>query len=480
MTTLIWYRNDLRIDDHEPLADAAARGPVIGLYCFDPQAYGDTHRYGFPKTGPFRARFIAQSVADLRASLRAMGSELVVRVGRPETVLPEVARAAGADAVVGHAEATSEEQRVERLVRAALSAEGRTLRLYWGATLVHRDDLPFGSLHDLPDVFSPFRRAVEADLCVRRPVDPPRTAGAPAAPVDPGEIPRPESFGLAPPPDDPRGVLPFRGGEGAALDRVHAYFWEADALRHYKQTRNGLLGPNYSSKLSPWLALGCISPRRIYQEVRAYEAERIANDSTYWLLFELLWRDFFRFTAIKQGSRIFQPGGMKGAPGTGSWNPELFERWRTGRTGVPFVDANMREIAATGFMSNRGRQNVASYLAHDLGLPWLAGAEWFESLLVDYDPCSNYGNWCYVAGVGNDPREGRRFNVLKQAGDYDAGGDYVCEWVPELAGARGRSVHAPWLWDQDQWRAAGIQRGRDYPGPATSPPRWGTARRGRR
>jgi deoxyribodipyrimidine photo-lyase len=159
--------------------------------------------------------------------------------------------------------------------------------------------------------------------------------------------------------------------------------WETDSLRAYKQTRNGLIGEGYSSRLSSWLALGSLSPRVVYAEIRRYERERVNNESTYWLFFELLWRDFFAFVAERWGRRIFAKGGVQGRPRTYRNDRDVFENWKAGRTGQPFVDANLRELAATGYMSNRGRQNAASYLAHDLSIDWRWGAAWVESALLD-------------------------------------------------------------------------------------------------
>lgn len=153
-------------------------------------------------------------------------------------------------------------------------------------------------------------------------------------------------------------------------------------MEKYKITRNGLLGSEYSTKFSPWLAFGCISPRRIFHEIKKYETERVKNDSTYWVIFELLWRDYFRFIAGKYENCLFYSGGVKKLKY--KWNEDLekFQQWADGKTGVPFVDANMREMLQTGWMSNRGRQNVASFLTKDLKLDWRLGAEWFENLLV--------------------------------------------------------------------------------------------------
>jgi deoxyribodipyrimidine photo-lyase len=194
-----------------------------------------------------------------------------------------------------------------------------------------------------------------------------------------------------------------------------------------------LIGENYSSKFSPWLANGSLSARRVFSEIKKFEKEVEANESTYWLVFELLWRDYFRFVAKKYVNKIFLKGGIKNKSLSYNNDFEVFEKWRTGKTGNDFVDANMTELMKTGFMSNRGRQNVASYLCKDLKIDWRWGASWFESQLIDYDVASNWGNWMYIAGVGNDPREARYFNVNKQAEMYDQDKSYRKLWLDSLA-----------------------------------------------
>jgi deoxyribodipyrimidine photo-lyase len=197
-------------------------------------------------------------------------------------------------------------------------------------------------------------------------------------------------------------------------------FFGSDAIATYKETRNGMVGADYSTKFSAWLAMGCISPRLIYEELKRYERQCLANESTYWLTFELLWRDYFRFMVEKYQSKFFSKAGIRGRelPLNGT-NEKLLQSWINGQTGVDFVDANMVELRLAGFMSNRGRQNVASYYCHELELDWRYGAAYFEQQLIDYDVCNNWGNWAYLAGVGNDPRGTRIFDIEKQALSYD-------------------------------------------------------------
>lgn len=462
-TILIWYRTDLRLHDHEPLYQAAKTGAqIVPIYCFDPRQFGKTS-FGFPKTGSFRAQFLRESVADLRQSLRLLNSDLIIRIGKPENEIPLLAQQLGATAVYYHREVTAEETTVEAALQQALDAQHVQFKGFWGHTLYHPDDLPF-SLEQLPELFTSFRKQVEQQSTVYPCfAQPNRLIRLPA--IDPGAIPSLESLGLEPPLYDSRAVLNFQGGETVAKGRLQHYIWEADCLKDYKQTRNGMLGSNYSSKFSPWLALGCLSPRYIYEQVQHYENERIRNDSTYWLVFELLWRDYFRFICAKHGNHIFRPSGLQGVAIAWKQDWERFNLWRDGITGFPLVDANMRELAATGFMSNRGRQNVASFLTKNLGIDWRMGAEWFESQLIDYDVCSNYGNWNYTAGVGNDARGFRYFNILKQSKDYDPEGGYVKHWLPELAHVPAAKVHEPWKLQPVEQQRFEVRLGVDYPHP---------------
>ena len=191
------------------------------------------------------------------------------------------------------------------------------------------------------------------------------------------------------------------------------------------------------------------------------------------MFFELMWRDFFRFMGKKHGNKIFQKGGTKEEVDSNLRNnKDLLQLWIDGRTGVPFIDANMRELAATGFMSNRGRQNVASFLVKDLKVNWQMGAEYFESMLIDYDPCSNWGNWNYIAGVGSDPRENRYFNILSQAKRFDPDGEYVKQWLPELTELPVEKIHRPDILSDDEQSDFHLKLGQDYPKAMIATEKW--------
>jgi len=462
-TVLVWFRNDLRVRDNESLFRAVEQAQtIVPIYIFDERQFGTT-RFGFKKTGAFRAKFLLESIANLKQSLQTLGSDLVIRIGKPEQILRELARELNAQAIFFSEESTDEELTVERMLKRALHECAVKVHTFWQSTLYHKNDLPFAIEH-LPDVFTQFRKQVEKMSKVRPTFPAPKKLN-PLPPVERGELPTVEQLGLSTPNYDARAVLTFNGGEAEALKRLDDYFWKSDSLRRYKETRNGLLGANYSSKFSAWLANGSISPRTIYEAVKRYESERLSNESTYWLVFELMWRDYFRFLSLKYGNRIFKRGGIKNEPLALSQDEKKFQAWAEGRTGIPFIDANMRELSATGFMSNRGRQNVASFLVKDLKVDWRMGAEWFESLLVDYDVASNYGNWNYVAGIGNDPREDRYFNPLRQAAMYDPNGEYVRHWVPELHSLPAPFIHEPYKLSAMEERLYGVELGKDYPRP---------------
>ena len=466
---LVWFRNDLRSHDCETLYRASqdaqqTSAKIFPVYCFDPAHFDKTH-FGFEKTGAFRAKFLIESIVNLRESLRSLSSDLIVRVGHPDQVLPGLVQQLEISAVYYHAEDTTEEKTLEKKLGSILKKQNVSFKSFWGSTLIHLEDLPFGDIAKLPELFTHFRKQVEANLTVREVF--PSPDRLPSLPEDTeiGEIPTLARLGLKEPAPCDRAVLQFEGGETKALERLKHHFWDSDRLQVYKQTRNGMLHADDSSKFSPWLALGCISPRYVYAQVKKYECDRLANDSTYWLIFELLWRDYFRFVAAKHGDRLFYRSGLRGTdiPWKQDW--KRFELWQTGNTGFPLVDANMRELAATGFMSNRGRQNVASFLTKNLGIDWRMGAEWFESLLIDYDPCSNWGNWNYTAGIGNDARGFRFFNINKQAKDYDPQGEYVKHWLPELMEIPVTKIHQPWQLLAVEQKRFNVRLGVDYPHP---------------
>lgn len=335
-------------------------------------------------------------------------------------------------------------------------------------------DLPYYKPADVPDVFTTFRKHVEPlrDACrAVRPTPqklPPLPTVIPAAnsPYKSPESledmisnlhkPLSSTLDLANPPKQPKHAsaitaIPFSGGATAGHRRLD-HLMRSGGMSTYKDTRNGLLGPDFSSKLSAWLALGCITARQVHHDYLMPFEEGQAdkwkgaqgygkgeNKGTAAMRFELLWRDYFHLLTRKFGPRLFREGGFRVANDIKwKYDKDILKRWLEGTTGMGLVDASQRELYLTGYTSNRTRQNVASYLSKHLYMDWRLGAEWYECCLVDYDLSSNWGNWQYNSGVGNDPREGgmgRKFNPVKQGYDYDKNAEYCRTWLPEVKDA---------------------------------------------
>ena len=429
-TSIVWFKTDLRLHDNETLIKAIEQSDeIIPIFCFD-EAHFKTTEYGFQKTGNFRAQFLLESLKDLDDNLRKLGSGLLIIRGKPEYELVKLAQKYQATKVFAKKEVAYEEKQTEERIEKELWKLKCELKTFSTSTLYHAQDLPF-SIKDIPDVFTNFRKRTEKESQIRDIFPAPKTIKSPAIPEL--TLPRLEQLGLTQIKVDQRSAFPFKGGETEAYKRLNYYFTESKLISNYKETRNRLIGADYSSKFSPWLANGCLSPREIYYELKKYEEEFGANESTYWLIFELLWRDYFRFMMKKHRHQFFLQTGIKPTDSpTNHNNQGLLNQWINGNTGVDFIDANMIELKLTGFMSNRGRQNVASYLCNDLKIDWRYGAAYFEQQLIDYDVCSNWGNWAYLAGVGNDPRGNRYFNIAKQAEDYDSKKQYRNLWTQTI------------------------------------------------
>ena len=429
MNGLVWFRNDLRTTDNNSLYNACAENErVIGIYCLDPRHF-ETTIYGFKKTEKFRAKFLLETLTELQENLAEKNITLLVYYGYPEKIIPAVCAEHKISTIYSQKEWTSEELTVETEIRELIPA--LNWKTYYDQFLFHPDDVPFDNWEKLPEVFTEFRKLLEKKVRVR-----------PTVFINPKPItstieeftaiPTLEDLGFEEFEQHSKTAFPFKGGENQANNRINEYFWETKKLSVYKKTRNGLLGKNYSSKLSAWLANGSISAKTIYWEVQQYEKKVIKNEDTYWLIFELLWRDYFKYISLKHGNKLFQLGGILQKEYHWNQTPKAFTQWKNGTTPEHFVNANMIELQKTGWMSNRGRQNVASYWAKEWEQDWRIGASYFESMLIDYDVHSNYGNWIYNAGVGNDPRD-RKFNIKRQAEMYDANGKFQKTWLtPEL------------------------------------------------
>lgn len=410
---LIWFDHDLRLDDNPALAEAARRArELICLYCDDEARFG-ADRFGTPRQGTLRSEFIDASLADLAAALERNGQRLLRRRGDPVRIVGELIERFDIDAVVRSRHFGLYEKRQWQALQQRhagiefVEIDGYTL--FDGGQLMRAEDFPA--------TFSRFRRCVES-IPVAEPGGrialPPPVAAVDYTDLEPRRVNSGDSR--------------FTGGEAAAVEHLRHYF-AGSAPSTYKQTRNELDGWSNSARLSPWLAAGCLSVRRVYQAIRRYEDVHGANDSTYWLVFELLWREFFQWYAEVHAVCLFRLAGLNDRPPKTGFNAGRFESWCAGRTAWPLVNACMTQLNRTGYLSNRGRQLVASALIYELGLDWRAGAGYFEQCLIDYDVASNWGNWQYIAGVGADARGGRRFNIARQTRQFDPDGVYVRRWL---------------------------------------------------
>ncbi len=449
---LLWFRKDLRLHDNPVLHRALAESDtLLPVFCLDPRWFRELP-LGFRKTGAHRLAFLLQSLTDLKKRLKGIGGDLHIVIGQPEEVIPKLVRAHGVQTVYAQRDIAWEEQQDEQAVQHALAPLGCNFEREWSHLLYHPDDVSFAP-EDTAATFKTFRKHLRQGSKVRPLLPTPVTF--PLLEYTYAPVPSMEDVGFKATAGQPA----YPGGETAALERLQYYFFDSQLLTRYKWTRNQSLGSDYSSKFSPYLAYGCLSPRRVYWENKKYEREVKKNVSTYWLIFELKWREFFQYLGMKHGNRMFFPGGIKERAHSWKKDEELFRRWQEGRTGIPFLDAHMRQLNQTGFMSNRGRVNHASFLAQEYGIDWTWGAAWFEVQLIDYDVCSNWLNWNVQA------TEQRFTNAIWQSRKYDKKGEFVRHWLPELEKVPPPYCYAPFLMDEAAQNEYGVHIGKDYPAP---------------
>lgn len=418
-TSLYWFNNDLRVSDNLALQQAALRSrSLICIYCVEPHWFAP-NRYVGQGIGQARWRFMRETLAELERALAKLGQRLLLVYGDALTSLVHLIRQYSVDAVFRSNHSGFYENQYWLLLQQRFPSV--SYQQFHTHTLFRPDELPF-ALADLPSIFSQFRLQVED-----RPVRPPLGAVS--------ELPSPPTDMILDtqvlPSMIPADTNPFVGGELFGLQHLEDYF-AGDLPAHYKMTRDQLDGWQNSSKLSPWLANGSISARQVFAAIKNYERRQTANHSTYWLYFELLWREYFHWYAYKNQQKLFFFRGIKQQKPLTSFYPERFQKWCNGETPYALVNACMKQLNHTGFMSNRGRQIVASCLVNELDLDWRYGAAYFEQHLLDYDVAVNWGNWQYLAGVGADPRGKRHFDIEKQTEYYDPERKFIRKWQGEV------------------------------------------------
>jgi deoxyribodipyrimidine photo-lyase len=411
MDELYLFRTDLRLEDNPGLLAHARAKSLLCVYCW-PTAPPWCNLTGL---GRQRERFLLESLQSLHNELQALGQGLLVLRADPRVAILQLVKQCsitrvGTSATPGHYE--------EQQLSTILEKLQVPVDVHSGNTLFEQRQLP-GKLSSLPRQFTPFRKQLET-LVVAAPLLAPRQLPPPPQGISFREKLSSKTL--------PHPTFPVRGGTDEGRRRVRHWMFERRLVADYKQTRDYLDGLEGSSVLSPWLATGALSVRRVAQQLFAFEETDVRNESTRWLYQELLWREFFYWRAMADGSRLFSADGILGKKHLRTFEARDFARWCQGDTDCPLVNALMHQLVASGWMSNRGRQIAASYLINELNHDWRYGAAFFEKHLVDYDVGSNYGNWQYIAGVGTDPRGGRHFNPQKQAQRYDPDGLFTAKW----------------------------------------------------
>jgi len=423
ITSLIWFRNNLRIEDNQSLFYAVQNSSkVIGYINIDPINLIET-KYGFKKMEKFRAKFLLESIEDLKNNLNKLNISLIVDFRTLEKSLKSVIDKYNIQSIYLQKEWTRDEKEEESKIPNNIN----TYR-YFDQFLYSPERVK--TIYDnIPRGFSNFRNKCEKYLDVENITPIPNKMDQDNVLYEEFEIPTLKDLGFEEFDFHESSVFKFKGGETSGKNRIEEYFFISKNISNYKNTRNGLIGKDYSSKFSPWLANGSISARFIYYRLNEYEQTIEKNDSTYWLFFELIWRDFFKYVSMQHKNKFFCRDGIYGNNKEWSLDKKIFNDWINGKTSEPFVNANMIELSKTGFMSNRGRQNVANFLTKELELDWRIGAEYFEAMLIDYDVHSNYGNWLYNAGIGNDSLPFRKFNPKLQSERYDPNKNYEKLWL---------------------------------------------------
>jgi deoxyribodipyrimidine photo-lyase len=415
--SLYVFSNDLRIADNPGLCEASSgSAQLLCIYC-----HSQASRLGLSRSpgrlSHVRRQFLRESLDNLRLNLKQFGQHLIeVRSSVEETIKQFVKQYGITHIYRSQNSGWFECQQWNVIAKQLPHVNFRACSSH---TIFSECDLPF-SLDNLPPTFSKFRREVEK-LVISKPINPP--SYLPGAPEGSEIWQDSEITG-----GTEGGSTDFVGGEDMGVCHLQQYFNSRHASS-YKQTRNGLDGMYYSTKLSPWLANGSLSVKTVIARLQKYESDIGSNDSTYWILFELLWREYFHWYARRFREKVFTFGGINDNKPSTSYYPERFRKWCQGNTPFPLINAFMNQLNETGYMSNRGRQLVASCFVHELNLDWRYGASYMESHLIDYDVASNWGNWQYLAGVGADARGHRKFNIDKQASTYDPNGEFVRRWA---------------------------------------------------
>lgn len=399
---LVWFRKDLRLHDNEMLVEAIAKSDrILPVYFFDPRYFDFSDDQGL-LPGNCRIQFLIESVAALRAAFIKLGGNLLIIEGKPEDHLPQLVEQYDIAEVYHHREVATKETLISSQVEDALWKMQINLKHFVGHTLYNKEDLPF-PIKDIPDVFAQFKKKTERDALVKECFPVPEVISFTEA-EDWGQLP---VYELAP-------SAVRCGGEEEGIAHLENLFKEGSEIYVKVNSRVQGLKPRYSSLLSPWLALGCLSPRKVYWAIKHAEREVGLNANFTHLILGLLWRDYFRFMFKKHTGNFLKEEGIA-IESTYNQEREIheLEKWKMGHTGNAVVDGYMTALNDTGFISYQARLLVATYLVHILKVKWIQGALYFETALIDYSPASNWGNWAIVADGGKSPHSKNTFDLDK-------------------------------------------------------------------
>jgi len=471
-TGVIWFRQDLRLRDNIALTDAIKScDQIIPVYIFDERLYSGVSSYGFKRIGIQRAKFIIDSVADLRHSLRDLGTDLIVRFGKPEEVLFDIATQYKTSWVFCNRERTAEEEFVQDEIEQKLWSIGQEMRFSRGKMLYHTGDLPFPVTHT-PDTYASFYREVGKIIPIRSVIGKPDFIPLYLSNIESGDVPKLEDLGFTQSQIEEAEYL-FKGGESMGmqhLDNFIEYNLKSSKIptHNWEEMRN-----SHTTHLAPYLSIGNISARQLFVRLHKYSEHKKYKKRVKCLIHGLIRRDFYRLMTKKYRNNIFFKNGIRGESTYQLIEDmDLFSMWAEARTGMPMVDAFMRVLNKTGYLSPEGRYFVASFLVEEMKLNWKLGAEYFESKLVDYDPSSNWVNWNHIGGVSLDSKEDRYCNIVTRARKIDPTGDFIREWVPELASITNSHVHEPYKLDENELKKYELELGKDYPVPIVDIEKW--------
>lgn len=454
---IMWFRHDLRLTDNAALLAATATGrPVLPVYVLDLEAPGTWAPGGASRW------WLHHSLAALATSLERLGSRLILQRGRAQTTLTELADQVGAEAVYCTRAYEPWARAAEDGLQAALVADGRALKRYGGALLFEPEDLATNAGEPFR-VFTPFARKVASRNEPRTP------RSAPTGIPTPSRWPRSDKlkdFELLPTTPDWAGGLraAWTPGELGAHKRMETFV--GDALEGYRNDRDrpDLAG---TSRVSPHLHHGEISPHTCWHMAgAAAQAAGRFEAGLETFRKELLWREFSHHLLVHFPDLPTEPFRAEFTSFPWVDDASRLAAWQRGKTGYPIVDAGMRELWVSGWMHNRVRMIVASFLVKDLRIPWQSGARWFWDTLVDADLANNSASWQWVAGCGADAAPYFRiFNPVTQSQKFDPDGTYIRRWLPELARVGTEHIHAPWMAPKQALDAVGVHLGHDYPQP---------------